>query len=80
MCSHGSANAKFMFLGYLTQLLSSVVEQVDHEMVQGGSVNGHQLLFSITKLVPSLFLCCLGKEEEHHDARISLYFRHKLLV
>lgn len=80
-CVHmGPQMPKFIFLGYLTQLLSSVVEQVDHEMVQGDSVNGHQLLFSITKLVPSLFLCCLGKEEEHHDARISLYFRHKLLM
>lgn len=80
-CAHlGLQMPKFIFLGYFTQLLSSVVEQVDHKNVQGGSVNGHQLLFSITKLVPSLFLCCLGKEEEHDDARISLYFRHKLLV
>ncbi|XP_056169761.1 uncharacterized protein LOC115686581 isoform X1 [Syzygium oleosum] len=80
-CAHlGLQMPKFIFLGYFTQLLSSVVEQVDHKKVQGGSVNGHQLLFSIAKLVPSLFLCCLGKEEEHDDARISLYFRHKLLM
>ncbi|KAF8012444.1 hypothetical protein BT93_I0567 [Corymbia citriodora subsp. variegata] len=80
-CAHvGLQMPKFIFLGYFTQLLSSVVEQVDHEKVQGGSVNGHRLLFSITKLVPSLFLCCLGKEEEHGDACISLYFRHKLLM
>ncbi|XP_030546404.1 uncharacterized protein LOC115752392 [Rhodamnia argentea] len=80
-CAHmGPQMPKFIFLGYFTQLLSSVMEQVDNKKVQHGSVNGHQLLFSITKLVPSLFLCCLGKEEEHDDARIYLYFRHKLLM
>lgn len=69
-----------IFLGYLVQLLCSVIEQIVPVEVQAGSLDSHPVLCTINDLLSKLCHWCLYREEDRANACLSMYFRHKLLV
>ncbi|XP_031400831.1 uncharacterized protein LOC116210864 isoform X2 [Punica granatum] len=75
-----SLQLEHVFLGYLVQLLCSVIGQIVPVEVQSGSFSRHLALSSISDLVPKLFYWCLCGQEGHANACILVYFRHKLLM
>ncbi|XP_031374023.1 uncharacterized protein LOC116188676 [Punica granatum] len=75
-----SLQLEHVFLGYLVQLLCSVIGQIVPVEVQSGSLSWHLALSTISDLVPKLFYWCLCGQEGHANACILVYFRHKLLM
>ncbi|KAK2998945.1 hypothetical protein RJ639_024593, partial [Escallonia herrerae] len=77
---HGQLKSYFAFCGSLIQLFCSLVAQLGSSEAAAASLDKHPAIHEICSIIPKVLACWCGPEGICSNARIALYFRHKILM